>query len=222
MKEITQNLGKEFEDSFKALYNKVLGVEEESPYYIKIPDGFKLDKEYPFINDMKEAIEYSKKIYLCYLNKEIKKCFELDPLKLIFFNGCWYLLCRVEHKDSIIKLRLDNISDVKVLNKHFVYEDNLKQVLDDSTNVWFQEKRDIVVKMRVDAKVAPYFKKKKYFPVQKILKKHTDGSLTIESKIAYQMEVIPDVLKWIPFVLVLSPKFIKDEIEQRINKYMKK
>ena len=29
MKEITQNLGKEFEDSFKALYNKVIGVEEE-------------------------------------------------------------------------------------------------------------------------------------------------------------------------------------------------
>ena len=222
MKEITQNLGKELEDSFKALYNKVLGVEEESPYYIKIADGFKLDSEYPFIENMKEAIEESKKIYLCYLKNKVKKCFELDPLKLIFFNGSWYLLCRVEHKDSIIKLRLDNISDVQVLNKHFVYEDNLKKVLDESTNVWFQEKRDVVVKLKVDSEVAPYFEKKKYFPLQKTIKKHKDGSIIIETKIAYQMEVIPDILKWIPFVKVLSPNFIKNEIKQRINQYLKK
>lgn len=224
MKDVTQDLGNELEDSFKALYSKVMGVEEESPYYIKIADGFKLDSEYPFINSMKEAIEEAKKIYLCYDKHDGKgkKCFELDPLKLIFFNGMWYLLCRVEHKDSIIKLRLDNISDVQVLNKHFLYEENLRKVLDESTNVWFQGKRDILVKMKVNAKVAPYFAKKKYFPLQRTVKKHQDGSITIESKISYHMEVVPDILKWIPYIKVLSPKSIKDEIDSRIKEYLKK
>lgn len=224
MKEITQDLGKELEDSFKALYNKVIGIEEESPYYIKIADGFKLDKEYPFIEKMKEAIQASKKIYLCYDKQDDsgKKCFSLDPLKLIFFDGFWYLLCRVDHKESIIKLRLDNVSDVEVLNKHFVYEDNLKKVLNDSTNVWFKEKRQITVQMKVDKKVAPYFAKKKYFPIQKIVKTHKDGSITIESKISFHMELVPDVLKWIPYIKVISPKDIREEIENRIQEYLKK
>ena len=74
--------------------------------------------------------------------------------------------------------------------------------------------------LKADKEVAEYFRKRTYFPVQKIKKENKDGSLTIESKVGDYMEVISNILRWIPFVKVVGPEDLKKDIKTRIKRYM--
>lgn len=221
--EIARSLGENFESSFRGILQKVLAKDSFSPFYAKIPDGLKLRKDYPYVNALKQAIGASNKIILKYRvpdnNKE--KTYRLRPLRIIFYEGFWYLLAQVEGKSWIPKFRLERITEVRVLDETFVEPENLKTILDESVNAWFREKRDTKVVLKVASEVARFFKQKRYFPQQKIKKQNKDGSLIIELKASNFMEVTPVVYEWIPYIRVIEPTELKEEIKKKVEKYLK-
>jgi len=157
-----------------------------------------------------------------YLTQEKEKWFRVHPLKIAFFEGFWYLVSRIDGKDWIVKFRLENIKKLKVLDENFKLPKNLKVMLDESVNIWFSEKRDKKIVLKVDKDAAHFFKKKLYFPLQKIAKENKDGSLVVESKACQYEEVIPIIMKWIPYVSVISPKIVSELIDERLAKYKAK
>ena len=222
--EISKSLGSNFEDSFHTILKKVIQQEHDTPFYAKIPDGIKLDRNTPHVKDLEEAVINSNKITLKYATpgrKELK-ALKVCPLKIVFYDGFWYLVAQVCTKDWLLKLRLDRIKDVQALNEHFKESDNLKTVLEQSTNIWFSEKRGKKVVVSVDKDAASFFRKKTYFPLQKIVKERKDGSLIIESKVCQDMEAIPVILRWMPYITIISPKELKDEVKNRVKKYLTK
>ncbi|MCF7875196.1 MAG: transcriptional regulator [Candidatus Omnitrophica bacterium] len=217
--EMTKELGKNFEDSFRGILRKVITQEGESSFYAKMPEGIKFNQGLPFFKELNSAIEDSKTVEFYYFTQEKEKWFRVDPLKIIFFDGFWYLLSRVHGKDWILKFRLENIRKLKILNKCFEMPANLKTMLDESVNIWFSEKRDKKIKLKVDKGAARYFRQKIYFPLQKIKKENKDGSLLIESIACDYEEVIPIVLRWIPYVVIISPKAAVEQISDKLKKY---
>jgi predicted DNA-binding transcriptional regulator YafY len=221
--EISKSLGKNFEDSFKDIQRKVLVPKQESPFYVKIPEGVKLDESLPFVENLKSAVDENRKIDICYLTLEGKeKDFRLDPLKIVFYEGFWYLVARVDTKDWVLKLRLERIKKLELLGETFKPPDSLKTMLDQSVNIWFSEKRDKNVTLKVDRGVAHFFKQKKYFPLQKIKKEQRDGALIIECKTCQYAEVINIVKQWIPYVVIIKPKQLKDKMREIVKKYIVK
>ena len=220
--EISKELGKSFEDSFRDILKKVLAQDAESSFYAKIPQGTKLGKNIPFIKELNKAVEDSRKIEMHYLTEGKEKWFRVHPLKIAFFDGFWYLVSRIDGKDWIVKFRLENIKKLKVLDENFKLPKNLKVMLDESVNIWFSEKRDKKIVLKVDKDAAHFFKKKLYFPLQKIAKENKDGSLVVESKACQYEEVIPIIMKWIPYVSVISPKIVSELIDERLAKYKAK
>ena len=220
--EISKELGKNFQDSFSGILKKVLPQDVESSFYAKIPEGAKLGKGTTFIKELNEAIEESRKIEFYYLKQGKEKWFRVHPLKIAFFDGFWYLVSRIDAKDWIVKFRLEKIKKIKMLDKTFKLPKNLKVMLDQSVNIWFSEKRDKKIVLKVDKDVASFFKEKLYFPLQKIVKENKDGSLVLESTACQHEEIIPIVLKWIPYVEVVSPKDLKVQIAAKIKQYMAK
>jgi len=87
--------------------------------------------------------------------------------------------------------------------------------------VWFEEKKDQTVVLKVDRQVSKYFKKKQYFPQQVIKKENKDGSIVIETSFSGEMEIIPTVLHWIPWVKVVSPEPIKAKVLSLVAEYAK-
>jgi predicted DNA-binding transcriptional regulator YafY len=219
--EIAKSLGENFEESFRGILRKVLAKECDSPFYVKIPEGVKLDKKMPYVKDLEKAIETSSVIEMDYEKPEGDKWLRVHPLKIMFFEGFWYLLARIEGKEWIVKLRLEKIRNLKVMEDTFDEPENLKTMLEESVNIWFSEKRDKKVVLKVDKEVARYFKQREYFPLQKIKKENKDGSLVVESMVSDHMEVIPNIMRWIPNVRVVSPAGLKEEIASRIEKYLK-
>jgi len=219
--EIARSLGSNFETSFRDIFRKILDGDKDLFYYVKMPEGEKLNKEYPFMDQIKDAIENYRKLELYYV-AEKKKKHKVDPLKIILFGGFWYLLARIDGKEWIVKFRLDKIKKMKILDEEFEEPENLRLLLDESLNIWFSDERDKKIVIKVDECVSDYFRKQKFFPMQKIKKKNKDGSLLLESKVGDFMEVIPNILKWIPHVTVVEPADLKKEIKTRIRRYLQK
>ena len=219
--EIAKSLGKKFEESFNGILKKVLAEDTESAFYAKMPDGVKLDPNTPFVKEIESAIEETARVEFYYLKDGQERWFRVDPLKIAFFDGFWYLICRVQGKDWILKLRLENIRKLKVLDSYFTIPKNLKTMLNESVSIWFAEKRDKKIVVSVDKDAARFFKKKVYLPCQKITKENKDGSLIIESMVCQHMEVIPVVQRWIPHAHIIEPKKLREEINGRIRSYIK-
>ncbi len=167
------------------------------------------------------AIEERRKVDISYLAHEREKSYRADPLKIIFFDGFWYLLLRVDGEDWTRKFRLERIKKLKVLDEYFVLPENLKTMLDQSVNIWFAEKRDKKVVLKIDKDASHYFKQRVYFPLQKIKKENKDGSLIIETKVSHHMEAIPTIFQWIPYVKVVEPKGLRKEIKELVEGYAK-
>ena len=127
----------------------------------------------------------------------------------------------VDGRDWVVKFRFDKIKDFKILDEEYDIPENVKLMLDESVNIWFTEKRDTKIVVRIDQEIAYYFKNQKYLPLQKITKEHKNGSLTVEATVCHHMEAIPTILRWMPHIKVISPKKLKEEVKDRVGRYLK-
>ncbi len=222
MFDVTKSLGGNFEESFNGILRKVLNQGNDSSFYVKMPDGFKLEKDTPFHREIEQAIDSSCKAEVQYENQggKISK-FEISPLKLIFYEGFWYVLSLRDGK-GLIKLRLDNIKGLTVLKQQYESSKNLKAMMDESVNVWFPENRSQKVLLELKPSVAKYFKKKVYFPLQKIVKEHKDGRIVLETRVSNQyMEIIPTIHQWLPMIKILAPTELRTLSKKLTREYLK-
>lgn len=220
--EMASSLGGNIEQTYESIYKKLVHIEYDTAFYAKLPSGVKLDKNLPFVGELEQAIDEYRQVEIHYLMKDKEKWFRLDPLKIIFFDGFWYLLAQLDGKSWVLKFRLDKIKDVKRLDAYFDPPENLDTMLAQSTNAWFNEKRNKKVVLKISKTAAPYFKQRVYFSEQKIKKENSDGELLLETVVCDKMEVIPTILSWMPHIIVESPKELKVDIQNAIDLYCKK
>lgn len=67
------------------------------------------------------------------------------------------------------------------------------------------------------ADIAPYFKTKQIFPLQKIIKTDKSGALTIESMVSQNIEAVRIIQQWLPGITVVSPKDLKEDMKKVIT-----
>lgn len=219
MGDVAHSLGGGFSDTFKDLRGKVMEPSRGNPFFIKIAKG-QAFKDPELMKTLEEAINNRNHIVIKYENSPLSGR-TISPLKIAWFNGFWYLLAYGKD-ELILKLRLDKIKSAKPLATHFSRPQKLEKILRDSASIWFEENRKIKVNLTVDGEVAQYFKKREYFPKQKIVKIAKDGSLTVECAVGRFEEVLPTILEWIPYVVVQQPQEFKDLVTNKINQYTKK
>ena len=219
--DISKSLGRNFEDSFRDILKKVIQTECDTAFYAKIPEVKSLNRNGDIVKVLEEAILESRKVTVKYRLPDPQgiKIFTACPLKIVFYDGYWYLASQVCGKDGIIKLRIDHIESADAINEHFTASKNLKTVLDESANIWFSDKRDKKAILHISKDVARYFKDRSWFPMQKITKESEDGSLILESKYSHEMELVPTILRWLPHIKIIGPKSMKDEVLSRIQGY---
>jgi predicted DNA-binding transcriptional regulator YafY len=88
------------------------------------------------------------------------------------------------------------------------------------TSVWFNLDEQFVVRLFIDKSIRKYFERK---PLrgQTIIGEDKDGSIEIEIKAQpMNMEIIPLILWYIPYIKVLEPQCLADEIKERVQGYL--
>jgi predicted DNA-binding transcriptional regulator YafY/predicted kinase len=178
--------------------------------------------------ELKEAIrkrEYRKIIYE--FDKEeriIAKC-----LKLVFVDNNWYLAIEDENGD----FRFLRLSFIKGVKEVIGLEERKYQLktLEKYKNFFssFQNSLTLYNKAPKEARilasprVAKYFKKnmKKFLSTQKFIKENEDGSVEFSLRYTQPLEILPFIKRWLPDLVILSPKELQEEIKKDLEKSLK-
>jgi len=79
----------------------------------------------------------------------------------------------------------------------------------------------VKVTLEADNIVRDYFEACDYFPQQKIGKKGPK-SFAIECRISHPNEALPNILRFLPYIRVVSPPDLKAAALERVKSYLKK
>ena len=207
---------KKIDKSFDMFKKRILSEHADSPFFIKFQPGLKYE-----INEKTKTIEKAIKEqeYITIESVYNKKLQNLKPIKIAYFEGFWYLICLLGHKNKVLKYNINNIKTITTTNKYFEITSDINKILKESTNIYFEMERKIKVTLSVAQKAAKYFKVKEYFPLQKITKENKDGSLILECKIAKEEEILPTIFHWLPHVKVIEPKWLDDTVRDILKQY---
>lgn len=218
--EIADSLGKNFSESFRSLVSKVLAREDASPFFVKLPEIPAHMKNFPFVKELEQAVNESQEILIKYESATGTKEHRLCPLKLVNFEGFWYLLAMPDGNRQFRKFRVEKIKGLELLSENFDPPRNLKAALERSVNIWFSEEPGEKILLEIDKDAAHYFKKKIYFPEQRIVKEKKDGTLILQTQANFN-EVLRTIVQWIPDIKVIKPKELDLKVRQLLGAYLK-
>lgn len=71
--------------------------------------------------------------------------------------------------------------------------------------------------LKIDARVAHYFQRRKLIASQQIVKELEDGGLLVSGKFAHPNQIIPIVRYWVPHVRIVSPEDWQIDLEQELR-----
>ena len=155
------------------------------------------------------------------------------PLKILYLGENWYLALLTP--DNIIDnstfklLRINFIEKVKAstVEPKFFHDDNLAKIEADRFLKNIQSSFSKIntptytVTLQVHHSKARYFKNKKYLKSQKVTKTLKNKDIFVVYEISNDMEIIPIIQRWMPFVQVIEPLRVKESIEENLRVYLK-
>ena len=222
MFEIASGLGETFEQSFKELFNRLRAKDLQTAYYAKVPAKRTPLPATTDIKYLEAAILESNRVQIRYVSAtKVEKEYCLEPLKIAFYDGFWYLIAVKKGETQIQKYRIDRVKTVTILEETFAPRVNIDKILSDSVNIWFDEVRGDRILIRVAPEAVQFFKECQYLPLQKTVEERKDGSIVVETFPAQPDEIRRIIMHWIPCLTVLEPAAFKAEIKAMVEGYLK-
>lgn len=219
IEKITEGIGGKFASKSHKLLSKIKN-QDFNPIYAKLNIEDISDK-FGEIQVIEGAIKAKKEIE-CSYDDERHDIFKvtLKPLKIVNFEGFWYLVALQE--DVLKKYYLKNISLVKASDAVFSTDAKLENLLDSSISVWFQKDVEpFEVKIYANMIAAKYFQRRP-LPTQTIESLHQDGTMEFVVKITHEMEILPIIKYWLPHMRVIEPAWIQEMIDEDLAGYLER
>lgn len=221
MEKLVDGVGNRFSSKAKALLSKIKN-DDLNPIYAKLDMediGDKLD----IIQELESSIK-SRFIVKCKYKIKDNKTYSLkiNPLKIANYEGFWYLIAQDCHdKNTLKKYYLKNIFNIKTTDVNFEFNPKLEELLENSISIWFQEKNEpFEVKINVSNVVSKYVERKPIAPTQIIESVYEDGSIDIVVKVTHEMEIMPLIKYWLPYMKVIEPLHIDEMICDDLRGYL--
>jgi predicted DNA-binding transcriptional regulator YafY len=219
MFEIARKLGGDFEKTFKTLKDKIIPNADESPFYIKLPtsESYKRPTQ---IKALENAVLSKNIVDIEYKTMDGLRNYTLEPYKIVHVEGAWYLFAIRDSKTRTFKL--ENIKACKIVDKKFKHRADIVKEISKGINFWFDISAKKKAVLSIDKEVAHHFRKRDFFRGQNILKKFKNKDLIIEIEFSNYFEVCPVILSWMPFINIISPDDLKQELLRRAKAFISK
>ena len=214
-----------FYDSLASLFKKVKStLPPESLEYLDqvqqvLHVGLKPYKEYgkfrEIINQVNEAALEKKSVEVVYfaMSQRKKTKRKVDPYRIWFFNGTFYLIGFCHLRKQIRVFALDRIQMLRQTEKSFVVPEDfsLEDFLRSSFGVFQGDTQS--VKIWFAGEVAGYIQEKIWHESQKI-HQEKDGSIIFEAEVAGTDEIKFWIMTWGSNAEVLEPDLLREEIRK--------
>ena len=216
MEKVTDGMGGIFGAKAKKLLSKIKN-DEHNPIYTKL-NIEDISNRLADINLLENAIQEKQEISAYYTREESSYALTLQPLKIVNYEGFWYLIAL--DKKIVKKYYLQSLSNLQLQETHFSVDTKIDTLLENSISIWFtQDQEPFEVILFATKEAAKYFQRRP-LPTQSTLSISQDGSMEFSIKITHIMEILPIIKYWIPYLFVMEPTFLKKRIKQDLQKYM--
>jgi len=221
LKNVVSQLGTTFQKAADGVLERLYQSVTSMPVFVKIDEAIPLDSS--FLNRMVKAIREKRQMSFYYTKKNDSHAVVLEPYRVVYFEGFWYLIGNEPSTGILKRYALDKIKDIRLLKSGFKsIPDDLDAVLQKSANIWFAEEMNMEIIVQIDSEVSHYFKRRRMFPTQEIKEERKDGSLVISFKVGHY-EAIRDILKsWIPNIVILSPASVRESLLNDTKEWIEK
>lgn len=145
----------------------------------------------------------------------------VHPYYLKQYNQRWFLFGLNELRDDISNYALDRIQ--YILEANVKYKPNttidfdkfFKDIIGVTKN---REQEAVTIELLVIADQLPYTLSKPIHRTQRVVRRNEDGSAVISIKVIPNFEMKQLLLSFGERITILSPKYLREEIKQRIEK----
>lgn len=218
---MAQDIGGQFYTKAHALL-KQLRDSIATPYYMRI--GVEdISSKFELIRFLENAIEKRNTISFEYRrwydeSSERRHYDDVRPLRLIIFEGYWYLL--TQHGKDFKKFYLKEITECTMHQATFTLIRPIQDAIENSLGIWFEpDAEPFEVTLFVNSDIVIYFERKPIFKNQRLYKK-PDGTAELVIKITSKEELTPILRYWLPNLRVLEPIGLQEEFERMLESYL--
>jgi predicted DNA-binding transcriptional regulator YafY len=212
-----------FYDNLESLFSKIkTTLPRESLTYLGKTEqvlqmGIKPYKDYgrfkEIINRVNEAAIQKKSIEMVYYTMSWKKESrrKVDPYRIWFFNGTFYLIGFCHFRSDIRIFALDRIKMLHQTKESFELPQDFDLEVFLGTSFGVYQGEPTLVKIRFSPEVAGYIREKIWHESQK-LEPQEDGSIIFEALVAGTEEIKHWILGWGSQAQILEPDRLKEEV----------
>ncbi|MGD9970148.1 MAG: helix-turn-helix transcriptional regulator [Sulfuricurvum sp.] len=198
---IAEGIGSEFGIKAKSLFSK-LQNHTKNPIYSKTIIEDISDKLGHF-HIIEQAILENTMVRFHYNNK----LRHVHPYKIVSFEGYWYLYGEEFLENKLKTYYFKGIDHLEPTGETFIPNEATYRILERAINAWFEpDKQPFEVTLRASGEIAKYFHRRPLASTQRILKVYEDGSIEIEVLATSEREILQEVKKWLPDLIITSPK----------------
>jgi predicted DNA-binding transcriptional regulator YafY len=215
--EMAKNAGSSFYGKAHALLKQV-SQQLEHPIFANADSESLEESHIEFFTLLEKAIKSKVEVTFDYK----KHSFMVKPLKLAFFDGFWYLLALDSHdEDKFKKFHLKSISHISLNTNSFHITSDIENRLKKANSIWFDLDKELFdVHLFVDKDIVKFFERKP-LKSQTIVGKDADGSVELVVSISHEMEILPLIFWYIPYIKVLEPQRLADIVKEKVSEYLK-
>ena len=215
IEKITESIGGKFASRSHKLLSKIKN-EEFNPIYTKL-NIEDISDRLQDVQLLERAIKNKTTITCQYLYNDERYDTTLQPLKIVNYEGFWYLVAIRD--EEVRKYYLKELSNIKITDTAFTVDTKIDKLLDNSISIWFNQYNEpFEVKLFANKNAAKYFKRRP-LPTQSIESLNEDGTMEFVVKITHEMEILPIIKYWIPHLQVVEPKWIRDIMRDDLEQY---
>ena len=147
-------------------------------------------------------------------------------IKLIFMDQNWYVgvldrekgfrLLRIFFIEEVSTSRIQTIPEIDLL-EYNTFISNMQNPM----TAYGEPK--MKAHFLVASQRAEYFRGgiKKFLDSQTFLEEREDGSVEFTLEYTHSLEILPFIQKWIPYIKILSPQSLADELKEDLERYLK-
>ena len=201
LENIAKSIGAGFGAKAKHLFSK-LQNHSQNPIYSKtiIED---ISQSLAIFQAVEKAINENKIVTFNY-KKSLRR---VKPYKIVSFEGYWYLYCEDCTGEKLKTFYFKDILHVKISDETFEANTKAYKTLERSINAWFNPNEEAFeVTLHASQKILKYFERRPLSMTQRVIKLYKDGSADIVILATSETEILHEVKKWIPDLIILSPK----------------
>lgn len=196
---------------FQHILNKSIAVKGISYESIQ-------DRQQEF-KQLQQAIEQHRIVQFSYQKQGQQQATnrEIEPYVLLNKNGVWYLIGLEQGKQKTFCFT--QIHFLRVTPQTFTPDEKFLAEIEQSDSISHGNQLPEVV-IKVDAAAAHFFTRRTLLPNQEILRKLESGELLIACKNIHELEIIPLVQYWIPYLTIISPNDLQERMMTKLKDYL--